>query len=74
MEKDGLHGTRGRPDGAKSERFQTILEEDHDMNAMRPLLEWEHTAKNNLRPLFNVFRAVAHPWKSYIGRSFRIDK
>ncbi|KAJ5955542.1 hypothetical protein N7501_009821 [Penicillium viridicatum] len=29
------------------------------MNAMHPSLEWEHMAKNNLRPLFNVPRAVA---------------
>jgi hypothetical protein len=59
MEKDGLHGTRGYPDGAKSERLHTTLEVDHDMNAMRPSLGWEHMAKNNLHLLCNVFKAVA---------------
>lgn len=36
-----------------------ILEEDHNMNAMHPSLGWEHVVKNNLRPLFNVCKAVA---------------
>lgn len=32
------------------------------MNAMRPSLEWEHMARNNLHPLFNVSKAVAQPF------------
>lgn len=51
MEKNGFHGTRGRPSGAKSKRFH--------MKTMHPPLEWEHMAKNNLRPLSHVFKAAA---------------
>lgn len=59
MKKDRLDGTRGRPGGAQSKRFYTILEEDHDMDAIRPSLEWQNMVNNNLRPLFDVFKAVA---------------
>lgn len=50
MEKNGFHGTRGRPSGAKSKRFH--------MSTMHPPLEWEHMAKNNLLSLFHVFKAA----------------